>query len=166
MQICWVVPDLHAAMDAWTRTSGVGPFFYFDRVEWDNARYRGRAWDNISISAAIAQAGDVQIELMTQNEERASMIREVVPAGRSGLHHMALYCRDFDADLDFYRKAGVEIVFEGLMMGHRVCWLDTVPQLGFMVELITANPTAASIFGQIRAAAENWDGKEPVRRLG
>ena len=51
-------------------------------------------------------------------------------------------------------------------MGSRVAWLDTVKTLGFMVELITANPVADSVFGAIRAAAEGWDGSDPVRRLG
>jgi len=166
MQICWVVPDLQAAMAAWTRTAGVGPFFQFDGVAWDDAVYRGRPWTNISISAAIAQSGDTQIELVTQNEEAPSIFRDVVPAGRSGLHHMALYSHEFDADLAFYRDAGAELVFDGLMMGARVAWLDTVETLGFMVELITANPVADSVFGAIRTAAEGWDGSEPVRRLG
>lgn len=57
-------------------------------------------------------------------------------------------------------------VFDGLMMNARVAWLDTVGTLGFMVELITANPVADSVFSAIRAAAEDWDGSNPVRRLG
>ena len=166
MQICWVVPDLQAAMAEWTRTAGVGPFFYFDSVAWDDAIYRGKPWSNLSISAAIAQSGDVQIELIQQNDEGPSMFREVVPAGQAGLHHMALYSHTYDADIAFYRNAGAEIIFNGLMMGARVCWIDTVKTLGFMVELISANDVAASVFGAMRAAAENWDGKDPVRRLG
>ena len=51
------------------------------------------------------------------------------------------------------------------MMGSRTCWLDTTPTLGFMVELIEANPVADSVFAQFRAAAENWDGTNPVRTL-
>ena len=94
------------------------------------------------------------------------MITEVVPPGKTGLHHMALYCDDFDADYAFYRNAGVEPIFEGLTMGHRVCWLDTVSQLGFLVELITANPVTDSVFAQFRAAAETWDGTDPIRTIG
>ena len=32
MQMCWVVPDLEAAIDGWVRSAGVGPFFWFDEV--------------------------------------------------------------------------------------------------------------------------------------
>jgi hypothetical protein len=51
------------------------------------------------------------------------------------------------------------------MIGHRTCWIDTTSTLGCMVELITKNPVAESVFGAIRAAAENWDGSDPVRTL-
>jgi hypothetical protein len=34
-----------------------------------------------------------------------------------------------------------------------------------MVELVTKNPIADSIFGQIREASMNWDGKDPIRTL-
>lgn len=165
MQICWVVPDLQAAMETWTRTAGVGPFFFFDSVGWDDAVYRGKPWSNLSISAAIAQSGDIQIELVAQNEEGPSMFREVVPQGQAGLHHMAIYSQDYDADVAFYRKAGAEVIFTGLMMGARVCWIDTVKTLGFMVEVISANDIAKSVFATMSAAAENWDGGDPVRRL-
>jgi hypothetical protein len=35
-----------------------------------------------------------------------------------------------------------------------------------MMELMTPNPVAASVFDQIKAASVDWDGKDPVRRLG
>ena len=53
-----------------------------------------------------------------------------------------------------------------MMMGFPVCWVEAKPSLGFMVELITANPVADSVFDQFRAAADNWDGKDPLRTLG
>jgi len=165
MQVCWVVPDVHGAMAAWTRCAGVGPFFLFESVTWDSPQYRGRPWESVHITAAIAQAGEVQIELVSQDEERPSMFRDVVAAGRSGLHHMALYCTDYDASVQAYTGAGAQVAFAGLMMGSRVCWVDTTPTLGFMVEVIQANPIADSVFGRIRAAAEHWDGKNPVRTL-
>jgi hypothetical protein len=52
------------------------------------------------------------------------------------------------------------------MMGARTCYIDTAPTLGFMTELITANPVAEQVFGAIRQAAEGWDGRTPIRTLG
>lgn len=165
MQMCWVVPDVHIAVEHWVNNCGVGPFFFFEKVTFDNPIYRGQPSECADISAAMAQAGDVQIEVVSQHDERASVWREVVPAGKIGLHHMALYCSDYDANLAAYVRSGAEIAFSGLMMGARVCWIDTTAKLGFMVELIEANPIADAVFGQFRAAAQNWDGKNPLRSL-
>jgi hypothetical protein len=166
MQLCWVVPDIQAAMAAWTRTVGVGPFFFFERVTFENGLYRGKPAQFPSVTAAIAQAGPLQIELVCQNDSRPSIFREVVPAGQTGFHHAAIYCSDYDSDLRSYKDAGHDVAFSGLMMGSRTCWVDTRQSLGFLVELIEANPIAASVFAQFRAAAENWDGSNPVRTLG
>jgi hypothetical protein len=166
MQICWVVPDLREAIGHWARQAGVGPFFYFDDVTYEKAVYRGRPWTPVRFHAAIAQAGEMQIELVSQLEEGPSMFRELVPAGQSGLHHMSTYTENFEADLDHYRRHGAEVVFSGLMKGAPVCWLDTVATLGFMTELITANPLKEQVFARFRQAAEDWDGVEVIRTLG
>jgi Glyoxalase/Bleomycin resistance protein/Dioxygenase superfamily len=165
MQICWVVPDLHKSIEQWGRQAGVGPFFYFGDVTYENAIYRGKPWRPVKFHAAIAQAGEMQIELVSQLEEGPSMFRELVPAGQSGLHHMSTYTDNFDADLAHYRQAGADIVFSGLMKGAPVCWLDTAGTLGFMTELITANPVKDQIFARFKEAAQNWDGVELITRL-
>lgn len=165
MQMCWVVADLDAAVQQWIKRAGVGPFFMFDSVTFDNPVYRGQATESPNISAVMAQAGDLQIELVCQHDDRPSLWRDVVPAGNSGLHHMALYCQDYDATLAAYTAAS-EIAFSGLMMGSRVCWVDTVESLGFMVEIIEANAVADGVFAAFRDAAVDWNGSEPLRRLG
>jgi hypothetical protein len=107
----------------------------------------------------------MQIELIEQLEDGPSMFREFVPPGQARLHHMSTYTDDFDADLAHYRKAGAEVVFSGLMKGAPVCWLDTMATLGFLTELITANPLKEQVFAMFRDAAENWDGVELIRTL-
>ena len=165
MQLCWVVPDIRAAMASWTNIAGVGPFFLFNEVKYDNPHYRGRPTTCVDITAAIAQAGEFQIELVCQNEERPSVFRDIVPAGQTGFHHTALYCKDYDAEVSAYTRAGAQVVFSGLMMGFRVCWVDASATLGCMVELIEASEVADTVFAKIRAPAENWDGRDPVRSL-
>lgn len=165
MQICWVVPDLNAAVNHWVNNSGVGPFFFFEKVEFDQPTYRGKPTTNIDLCAAMAQAGDIQIELVCQNDDRPSIFRDVVPAGKTGLHHMALYCGDYDADLAAYLDSGAELAFNGLMMGARTCWIDTTSTLGFMIELIEANPVADAVFDQFRSAARGWNGENPLRTM-
>lgn len=165
MQIAWVVPDLHAAIEHWARQAGVGPFFYFSDVTYENAIYRGQPSQPVKFHAAIAQAKHMQIELIEQLEEGPSMFRELVPPGQSRIHHMSTYTDDFEGDLAHYRASGAEVVFSGLMKGAPVCWLDTVSTLGFMTELITANPEKEKVFALFREAADNWDGVDPIRTI-
>lgn len=166
MQIAWVVPDLDAAIEHWARQAGVGPFFYFADVSYENGIYRGKPWQPVKFRAAIAQAGAMQIELIEQLEEGPSMFRELVPLGESRIHHMSTYTDNFEADLAHYRASGAEVVFSGLMKGAPVCWLDTVASLGFMTELITANPEKEKVFKMFREAADTWDGVDPIRVIG
>jgi hypothetical protein len=166
MQLCWVVPDLEAAIDHWVRTSGAGPFFVFEDVHFTDSTYRGQPADIPPHRAAIGQFGDQQIELISPIGDAPGIWNEVVPAGGFGFHHTALYCTDYEEQKAAYVAEGVEVVFEGLMMGAKTCYLDTLKTLGFMTELITANPVAEMVFGEFRKAAEGWDGSDPIRTLG
>jgi hypothetical protein len=59
----YIVRDIRSAMDAWLE-HGVGPWFYFERIETDWFRHRG-VDSPMEMSAAIANSGELQIELGT-----------------------------------------------------------------------------------------------------
>lgn len=166
MQLCWVVPDLDAAMKRWVSQAGAGPFFVFEDVHFEDGMYRGQPSDVAPHRAAIGQHGDMQIELIQPISDVPGIWSDVVPHGGFGFHHTGLYCEDYEAEKQALLSTGAELAFEGLMMGARTCYIDTVATLGFMTELITANPTAAHVFGMFREAAEGWDGSDPVRTMG
>lgn len=165
MQMAWVVPDLHAAINSWVKKAGVGPFFVFDAAEFGNPVYRGKPSITPNAAAAMAYAGDMQIELISPLDDIPSYWTDRTPRGRTALHHVAVNSADYDADLAFFTGGGAEVAFSGLMMGYPVCWIDTCDTLGFMMELMTPNPVADSVFGQIKAASVNWDRTNPVRKL-
>ncbi len=162
MQMCWVVPDLRAAIDSWVHTTGVGPFFWFDGVPCTDGRYRGRPAEFPAVTAAIAYAGDLQIELVQLDDDERSIFSELVPRGRSGLHHTGLVSRDYEAERDAYLKAGATLAFEGIIGTSRTCWLDTSSTLGFMIELLEPSATRDAGFAAMREAAETWDGTNPI----
>jgi Glyoxalase/Bleomycin resistance protein/Dioxygenase superfamily len=166
MQLCWVVPALEAAIERWVKTSGAGPFFLFENVHFEKSNYRGRPMDIAPHRAAIGQFGETQIELVEPIGDGPGIWTDVVPKGRLGFHHAALYCTDYEAERAAYVAAGAEVAFEGLMMGAKTCYIDTAGTLGYLTELITANPIAASVFAQFRSVAEGWDGANPIRTLG
>ena len=166
MQLCWVVPDLEAAIHHWVRTAGAGPFFLFEELHFDDGVYRGASSDIQPCRAAIGQHGDMQIELVVPASDGPGIWTDVVPRGQSGLHHAGLYCPDYEAERAACLAGGGTMAFEGLMMGARTCYIDTVDALGFMTELITANSIADQVFAAFRTAAQGWDGSDPIRSLG
>lgn len=166
MQMCWVVPDLDAAIAQWLKTTAAGPFFLFDALHFDDANYRGTAMDIAPCRAAIGQHGDMQIELIQPTDNSPGIWGDVGPRDRVHFHHTGLYCTDYEAEKAALLAAGHEMAFEGLMMGAKTGYVDTTPTLGFMTELITANPIAEQVFAAFRSAAEGWDGSDPVRTLG
>ncbi len=164
MQNSWVVHDIDAAMALWTRTAGVGPFFVVKGITLEDQRYRGKpAGQSIEVTFALAQAGDLQIELVCQHNDVPSAYRDTVPAGRSAFHHMALYTHDYDKDRQDYLGAGCAEAFSGAFAGKRFCYIDTSASLGCMVELIEASAAQEEFFKRIAGAAQGWDGTEPVR---
>ena len=166
MQMCWIVPDLDAAIGQWLKTTGAGPFFIFDELHFTDSNYRGTPMDIAPCRAAIGQHGDMQIELVSPTDNSPGIWNDVVPFGKFGFHHTGLYCPDYAAEQAALVAAGSVVAFEGLMMGAKTCYVDTSPTLGFMTELISANPIADQVFAAFRAAADGWDGSDPIRTLG
>ena len=166
MQVCWLVPDLEAAIDTWATTAGVGPFFWFDGVPFEDGRHRGAPAEFPVSTAAIAYAGDVQIELVCQENDEPGIFRDIFPRGHYGLHHLAVVCDDYEADRAAYVATGAEVAYEAQIGGRtRTCWVDTSPTLGFMVELLERSRARDMGFAAMRAAAESWDGHNPITRF-
>ncbi|MDQ2677717.1 MAG: VOC family protein [Actinomycetota bacterium] len=162
MQMCWVVPDLRQAIDAWATTSGVGPFFWFDGVPFDDGRHRGVPAEFPEVTAAIAYAGDLQIELVQQDGDQPGVFRDMFLPGEFGLHHLAVICQDYEAERDAYLAAGAELAFEGEVASSRTCWVDTSPSLGVMVELLEPSDMRTGWFAHMKKAADRWDGVDAV----
>jgi hypothetical protein len=163
IQASWVVDDLEATARSWIETTGIGPFYLFENIPVEEPRYRG-ALIALEFSVAIAQAGDVQIELVSQQNDGPSAYRDLIASGESGFHHVALYCKDYDADLRTYVERGFIPAVEGKFAGKRFCYVDTSAAIGCMVELIEDSPIQLEFFAKIANAARDWDGRDPIRR--
>lgn len=164
LQNGWIVNDVREAAQRWVRQTGIGPFFLIDNAEMENQLYRGQPTD-VKASFALAQAGDLQIELICQHNDSPSAYRETIPRGQEGFHHMMLYCENYDSDLDFYLERGAGIVFSAIAGGARFCYLDTLSTHGYMTELIEENPSHTEMFRMISEAARDWNGEMPLRTV-
>ena len=163
----YVVRDLRAAMDHWVNVLGVGPWFHIEQVKTDYFRHRGQD-SNVEMSIALANSGDVQIELIQQRNDAPSMYREFLDSGRSGAQHVAYWTTDFE---DLYQRAlaaGYTVGHEGQIGGERgrFAYLDTEHDQGTVIEISDISGAKGQMFAYIREQAAAWDGTDPIRRIG
>jgi hypothetical protein len=160
----YVVRDIEAAMRHWIDVCGVGPWFYADKLPLTAFTFRGARHDGVHLSVALANSGDVQIELIQQRCETPSMYREFLAAGREGLQHWSSWPEDYAARYRQALAAGHRIGQEGDTPRGPFVYFDTEAHPGTVVEMAELTPTRRRIFDQVRAAAQGWDGRDPIRR--
>jgi catechol 2,3-dioxygenase-like lactoylglutathione lyase family enzyme len=164
MQAAWIVNDVEGAARRWSETTGIGPFFIIRHAQVLDVRYRG-APAELDFSAALAQAGPLQIELIQQHGGANSAYRDVYAEGEEGFHHVCTMVHDFDSEMRRYAQQGVVAVTEGAFGDMRYAYVDTRPLIGHMTEIIEDKASIKEMFGQIASAAACWDGSEPLRSL-
>jgi hypothetical protein len=161
----FVVRDLEAAVDHWSAKVGVGPFYLLDHIQYGAVYLRGEPL-SFDMSVAIAQWGEIQIELIVQHDAAASIYTEFLNRHGEGLQHLGVMTDSLDAHLARLRPLGVQPVQWGATAnGMRFAYLNTDRHPGGMIELIETGPAVEAFFAKIRKAAANWDGSRPLRRL-
>jgi len=162
-QNAWVVPDVESACMRWVNELGVGPFFVTEyRDAFSDMTYRGEP-AKLDMIVALAQAGQVQIELI-QPLVATCAYRDSVPEGEMGFHHMCVWTHDIDADTAYFDGLGYPAVNHGRVGQVDFAYYDTRPLMGCMLEVVSHDPGVVERFGQIAAAAVDWDGVDPIRR--
>ena len=169
-QIAFVVPDIDAAMKYWVETLGVGPFFIKRAIEFNNYRYRGESVPSPMVSIALANSGNVPIELIQQHDIRPSIYKEFLDSGRHGLQHVSSWLTraDFDRKKIELQARGLRIAQEGVIpaSGVRLVYFDTAGADGLVFEIADlAEPAQLERVTKIAREARHWDGIAPVREV-
>jgi hypothetical protein len=110
-QVGIVVRDIEAAMRHWVEVCGVGPWFYTDRLLVTGFTYAGQRYDDVHISIALANSGDVQLELIQQRCNTPTMYRDFLAAGNEGMQHWSSWPENYD---EIYQRA----LATGYTVGH------------------------------------------------
>ena len=160
----YVVRDLRDAMDHWINVLGVGPWFHIERVKTDYFRHRGQD-SAVEMSIALANSGDLQIELIQQRNDAPSLYKEFLDTGREGLQHLAYWTTEYQAVYDRTLSLGYKIGHEGQIGGAqgRFAYFDTEAHPGTVVEISDISGSKGRFFEHIRRAAQDWDGADPIR---
>lgn len=164
MQLAFVPDDFDAALDHWTRVMGVGPFFLLENIRLEAMRYRGAPSDCV-FTLALAYWGDIQVELIRQENDAPSIYRDFGNGG--ALHHVCVLTDDMARARSVAAAAGAELLVEAKVGADgAVIYVDSKGYPGGIVEILQPASGSEGLFAMIREAARGWDGSAPVRRLG
>lgn len=166
-QIAYYVDDVHAAALRHVAAFGSGPFFTMELPRLP-AVYRGRPC-LLDQTAAVGQWGAMQVELIQENGYGPSILHEMYPpgSGHSGLHHMALFVDDLEEAVSKFATPGFGEAMRVTPEGLDMCavFIDTLAAYGHFTELYEPVPALTGLYAHVAAAAENFDGSDPVRSI-
>ena len=166
MQMAYVPKDFDAAVRHWTETMGVGPFFLMEHVGLLNVKHAGKP-SQIDFSIAIAYWGDMQIELVQQHNDAPSIYKSWLDEGHEGLHHVCIVVEDLSKARAVCAEAGARVVQEAdVAAGGKVIYVDTGGGPGGLVEIIQLPQSTLDGFAYLRQQCRDWDGTDPLRKLG
>lgn len=168
IQMAYVVENIEEAMPRFARALGIGPWFYFERFDFERLEYRGRSSD-LRVSLCLGMSGGMMYELIQQRDEQPSVYREVQQERGWGFHHYAVgvASADYDRTVAEYVSRGYDKVLDAkVAVGAQAAYVDARRDLQGMIEVIEMTEPVHELFTMIRSAGERWDGRDPIRRLG
>jgi len=165
VQFAYHAPDIKTAAAWWTRNTGAGPFFLLEHVPLASAKYRGKD-GTFDHSSAYGQLGDIMIELIHQHDDTPSAIRDMYDARSPGLHHVAVFVDDVSTAIAQAEQQSYPCALDAKMAdGFRFAMVDARRDRGHMIEFYTPEERLKGFYAFVADAAQNWDGKDPLRPL-
>lgn len=166
-QVAFFVEDVRTAARAHHDSFGSGPFFVADNIPLARAVHRGveRELDHTS---AYGQWGDVMVEFVAQNNPGPSPFRDLYPegSGRWGMHHIAIFVDDVDAEIARFSARGAACALRAEMTdGFIFAFADTSATLGAMTELYAPTPVLLDFYAMVAQAAKDWRGGDPIKTI-
>jgi hypothetical protein len=162
-QLGYVVRDIAASREGFF-SSGIGPWFLLRGVQPENFTYKGVS-SAMAMDVAVANSGDIQIEVICPVNDEPSMYRDFLEAGNEGLQHFAYWSSDFQTLYDKAIAAGFTVGQEGQLGGPtgRFAYLNTEHLPGTCVEISDLGGAKAQLFDYVKLAAAHWDGSNPLQ---
>jgi 4-hydroxyphenylpyruvate dioxygenase-like putative hemolysin len=144
---------------------GIGPFFYFEDVKINGFEFRGRP-SNPQLSIALANSGDLQLELIQQRNDAPSLYKEFLDRHGEGLQHMSAWTETLEAEHQRILAAGFKVGQTGVLGRNRFVYYDTqADHPASVMEIYDISNGVKDFFDQIRSAAATWDGSQPIRKF-
>ena len=162
VQIAYAVSDIFRGVDKWIKDFGAGPFFIAEHIPIKNVIYRGHP-SELDITVAYGQWGEIMIELVQDNGEGPSIIRDLYPPQKSGLHHLAYFVNDMDLVSAKLVEEGYVSAMSGQAGENRFQFFDAISEMGHFLEIYEPIESLKYLYERVRSASKNWDGSDPLR---
>ena len=162
-QIGYVVRDIDRAIASWLDI-GVGPWFVMRGLRLP-ALYRGEPCE-ITQSLALSNSGQLQVELIQQEDYTPSILTEFLSSKGEGFHQLAYWTEDFEATMEAVRRADWPIVWSGGSdLGVRFAYMQPAGCPAEVIEVSEYNEVTSGMATFVRETAGHWDGSDPIRNL-
>jgi Glyoxalase/Bleomycin resistance protein/Dioxygenase superfamily len=162
-QIGYVVRDFDGALESWL-SAGVGPWYVMRGLTLQ-ARYRGEPCE-VTLSLGWANTGDLQVEVIRQEDATPSIYTEFLASDQEGFHQLAWWATDFDSAVRDAEAAGWPVIWSGGEGGVRFAYVEPPAGLATVFEISELTDSASGFNELVRNAACGWDGSDPIRELG
>lgn len=135
-QIALVVPNIEAAIAAWSDALSVTPPDYIvtDTVEKAQTAYKGNATP-ARAKLAFFNLGPITLELIEPMDAPSTWNDQLVEHGPS-LHHIAFEIKGMTDHVAAFAEQGAQMVQRGEYEGGRYAYIDATAQLGAVIELL------------------------------
>ena len=159
VQNAYVVQNLEQKCQELYDQFDIGPFVLAENLELAEHRYRGRSAETVILDAAFAQSGDLNIEIIQVKSSGDNAFYDMFPTG-SGFHHVAYFCDRYGEERDRLIGLGYPVASEfSIGEGIEVCYVDTRPMFGHMVELYPKDGLLLGLYEKVRNIRDSWDGQ-------
>lgn len=163
VQMAFLAPDLEEGCAALNRAYGWGPFLGGSEGVLADHTYRGQPAEPIRIRGVFVQTGDINVEVIEVVSAAPSAFHEMLrDDGQPVLHHCATFAPDYTATRDHLVAQGYRVVSEFGFAGHRICYVDTRPLLGYMTEIYPDLPIIRAMYAEARDASAARPGEAAI----
>ncbi len=161
VQTAYYVADVNAAAALWVQRFGAGPFFVAEHIALTEVVVRGQT-SRLDHTSAYGWHGKTMVELVQQNCRTPSIFND----RGYGLHHMAYFATDIDAELQRLSRLGIATAMTAATnSGIRFAFADANAEMGHYLELYQDDDAIRGFYEFVRKASVCWDGSNPVRML-
>lgn len=162
-QIAYMAEDFDETLARWNAI-GVGPFYAMRGVPLKDIDYQGQKTE-LNIDIAFSYWGDVQVEVIRQNNDAPSIYLDWQKEKRQEIHHLGILVDDSAKARASLEGQDYEVVYHKIAPGHGEFTYLHSPQSPVLFELVEHEPAEAEAFVRLKAQTENWDGSDPVRNF-